>query len=319
MSNRRTWFALPLTLAAALVLTACAQAPSTVRQELSRRTGTATSAPDARRPSTDDTATFAVIGDFGSGDRREQEVADLVKSWQPEFIVTVGDDYYDTAGGTGEEQYDRSVGELYGAWLRDGDNAFFPALGNHDYSDAMPGPDTYLAYFDLPGNGSPNSSGNERYYEFVEGPVHFFVLNSNDEEPDGIDANSKQARWLKAALAASTSPWNVVVSHYPPYSSDIEHGSNPQVAWPFAEWGADVVLNGHAHTYERIERDGIVYLVNGLGGDTPYEFDEPVEGSAKRFNEMHGAQRVTATPEAIAFEFISTDGTVIDRREIAKP
>jgi hypothetical protein len=120
-----------------------------------------------------------------------------------------------------------------------------------------------LTYFDLPGAGFSNSSGNERYYDFVEGPIHFFALNSNKEESDGTSSRSRQAIWLKAGLAASTSTWNVVYEHHPPYSSDLVHGSTPSMQWPFASWGADAVLSGHAHAYERIERDGVVYFVNG--------------------------------------------------------
>ena len=65
--------------------------------------------------------------------------------------------------------------------------------------------------------------------------------------------------------------------------------------WPFAEWGADAVLSGHAHTYERVERDGIVYFVNGLGGAARYGFGEPVEGSRARYRDDWGAQKVTVT------------------------
>ena len=187
-------------------------------------------------------------------------------------------------------------------------------MGNHDYSDATPGPETYLAYFTLPGAGvsSSGTSGNERYYDFVQGPVHFFILNSNAEEPDGADVSSAQARWLEAQLAASASPWNIVVFHHPPYSSDGFHGPTESMQWPFAKWGADVVLSGHAHTYERLMRDGIVYLVNGLGGADRHLFGPPIAGSAVRYNANFGAQRVTATATRLTLEFISADGVTQD-------
>ena len=265
--------------------------------------------------------TFAVIGDYGMDDEHELAVAELVASWNPAYIITTGDDYYRPAGGRGTGRYDESTGAYYARWLADitttgtrapageaTENAFFPALGNHDYSDAVPALDTYLTYFALPGAGFTNSSGNERYYDFVQGPVHFFVLNSNDAEPDGISATSKQAEWLKRGLTASTSRFNVVVDHHPPYSSDEQHGSTPGMQWPFAKWGADVVLSGHAHTYERIERDGIVYFVNGLGGAARYGFGKPVKGSRARFQGNWGAQRVTVTGTEMTFEFFDADG-----------
>jgi len=278
--------------------------------------------------------TFAVIGDYGMGDAHERAVAKLVASWDPAFIITTGDDYYSPAGGKGTGRYDESTGAFYGKWLKDISttgrrlrkgpaevNAFFPSLGNHDYVDARPAPKTYLRYFTLPGAGFANSSGNERYYDFVQGPVHFFVLNSNPEEPAGTSRGSRQARWLKAQLAASTSSWNVVYDHHPPYSSDDEHGSTDYMRWPFASWGADVVVSGHSHTYERIERDGIVYFVNGLGGADRYGFEKPVRGSAARYRSDWGAQRVTATETALEFEFRTVTGKVVDsyRLETAQP
>jgi hypothetical protein len=270
--------------------------------------------------------TFAVIGDYGIDDAHERAVAKLVASWAPAYIITTGDNYYAPAGGTGTGKYDEAVGAYYGPWLKDISttgrrfpvttataNAFFPSMGNHDYTDATPAPRTYLTYFRLPGAGFTNTSGSERYYDFVQGPVHFFVLDSNTQEPAGTSSTSRQAKWLKKQLAASTSTWNVVYDHHPPYSSDSKHGSTTRMKWPFATWGADVVLSGHAHVYERMNRNGIVYFVNGLGGDARYAFHAPVLGSKKRYRADWGAQRVTVTDSTMVFEFINVRGTVIDR------
>jgi len=270
--------------------------------------------------------TFAVIGDYGMDDRHERAVARLVASWDPAFVITTGDDYYKVAGGRGTGRYDESTGAYYGRWLKDitttGDrhpvgtaevNAFFPSMGNHEYSDATPAPKTYLTYFRLPGRDFTNSSGNERYYDFVQGPIHFFALNSNHQEPDGTSRTSRQARWLKKRLAASTSEWNIVYDHHAPYSSDSKYGAHRYMQWPYAEWGADVVLSGHAHVYERIERGGVVYFVNGLGGARRYEFGPTVKGSKKRYRDNWGAQRVTASETALEFRFYDVKGKLVDR------
>src|SRR6185295_7904816 len=104
-------------------------------------------------------------------------------------------------------------------------NRFFPALGNHDW--VAEGAAPYLAYFTLPGN--------ERYYDFVRGPVHFYALDSDPSEPDGITASSVQANWLRLALAAAPEPFQVVYFHHPPYSSG-GHGDTPDLQWPFRAW-----------------------------------------------------------------------------------
>lgn len=285
---------------------------------------TATSPPPATPP-----VTFAVIGDYGIDDAHERAVSKLVASWNPAYVIATGDDYYKPAGGKGTGKYDESTGAYYGKWLKDirttGSrhpvgkapvNAFFPAMGNHDYSDATPSPKTYLTYFKLPGSDFANTSGNERYYDFVQGRIHFFILNSNTQEPAGTSSTSKQAKWLKAQLATSTAQWNVVVDHHPPYSSDSKHGSTRYMQWPFAQWGADVVISGHAHTYERIMRNGIVYFVNGLGGAGRYGFKSPVKGSVDRYRANWGAQKVTATETTLTLEFYNVNGVRKDRFEL---
>lgn len=301
---------------------------------IAARQTTAHLIPISAAPST--TLTFAVIGDYGKDDSNELEVANMVKSWNPDLIITTGDDYYDSAGGSGSAKYDESTGAYFCQYLRGittsgsrcpvgqaSVNRFFPSLGNHDYSDAGTVgnlPATYTNYFTLPGAGYVNTSNNERYYDFVVGPVHFFAINSHNAsgaEPDGTSSTSVQGQWLKTQLASSTSKWNIVYFHYPPYSSS-NHGSSDWMQWPFAQWGADAVLNGHDHVYERIQRDGIVYMVNGAGGAGLYGFDTPVTGSAFRYNDNHGAQKVIATESSITFEFHSVDngGTLRDTYKI---
>lgn len=191
------------------------------------------------------TITFAIIGDYGTGGAQAGAVASLTASWNPAFIVTTGDDYYSEAGGTGTGRYRKSTSRFYSNWVSRSyettRNAFFPALGNHDYSDAGLG--NYRDYFRIPGTHFPNTSRNERYYDFEWADVHFFFINSNTQERDGTGASSRQARWLKDQLAASTAAWKLVVDHHPPYSSDAKHGSSRFMRWPFAEWGADAVVS----------------------------------------------------------------------------
>jgi tartrate-resistant acid phosphatase type 5 len=243
-------------------------------------------------------------------------VSGLVKSWQPEFIITTGDNNY-PSGAT--ETTDDNIGQYYGEFIYPyqgrygqgaGVNRFFPSLGNHDYHPEA-GIQPYLDYFDLPGNG--------RYYDFVWGPVHFFALNSDWREPDGIHRNSTQAAWLQESLAASTAPWRLVYMHVPPYSSGW-HGSAAHMQWPFAEWGASAVLAGHDHTYERLLVDGIPYFVNGLGGHPArYPFTAAVEGSQLFFNQDYGAMLVEATETEITFQFITRAGEVMDSATLARP
>ena len=257
---------------------------------------------------------FAVIGDFGSGDQAEADVATLVHGWTPDFIITVGDDNYPSGAA---DTIDAHIGQYYhdyispyaGSYGPGADqNRFFPTLGNHDWYTT--GAQPYLDYFRLPGN--------ERYYDFVWGTVHFFALDSDENEPDGVNQASVQAGWLRQTLAASTSRWNVVYFHHAPYSSGM-HGSTTWMQWPFATWGADVVLAGHDHLYERLNVDGIPYFTNGLGGGGIYNFVNILPESQFRYDADHGAMLVTASETEMHFEFYNRTGKLIDSYQLTKP
>lgn len=261
---------------------------------------------------------FAAIGDYGDGSSAETDVANLINSWNPDFIITLGDNRY------GNTNFDDTVGQYFCDHLKDAGsgsgcsggnattNAFFPSAGNHDYTDGG-GVNEYLSYFTLPGSGvtSTNTSGNERYYDFVQGPVHFFVIDSQWTLTSG-SSMTDQKNWLQAQMAASTADWKIVYLHHAPYSSSTTHGSTPSMQWPYAAWGADAVLAGHDHTYERIERDGILYFVNGLGGRSIYGLGSGIAGSQVRYNGDYGAMLIDADSSQVNFKFINRSGKVID-------
>lgn len=257
--------------------------------------------------------TFAVIGDYGSDTIPTRQVANLVRSWQSQFVVTLGDNNYPVGSAA---TIDRHIGQFYHEFIgqykgRYGfgaiTNRFFPCLGNHDWltTNAQP----YLDYFTLPDN--------ERYYTFKRGAVQFFCLDSDKNEPDGTSPDSRQGQWLQQQLTNSTAVWRLVYFHHAPYSSGEVHGTHTgetaRMKWPFHEWGADAVLAGHDHIYERVHTNGIVYFVNGLGGDSWDKLHNfPVPGSATRYNGDYGALRIDAAENYILFRFFTRWGRQID-------
>jgi hypothetical protein len=256
---------------------------------------------------------IAVIGDYGLATPAEADVALLVKSWRPDLIITTGDNNYPVGS---PDTIDLNVGQFYHDFIAPYSgkygsgaeaNRFFPTLGNHDWAD--PDARGYLDYFTLPGN--------ERYYDVAWGPVHLFAVDSMPGEPDGIDASSHQASWLRQGLAAATEPWKLVYMHHPPFSSG-PHGSTPAMQWPYGEWGATAVLAGHDHIYERLVRNGTVYFVNGLGGSVRYDVGNPVEGSQVRFNGDFGALFIDADQQQITFRFITRAGEQVDEYTITR-
>jgi len=251
---------------------------------------------------------FAVIGDYGWQGQPNLDVSNLVKSWNPDFIITTGDNNYDYGEAA---TIDQNIGQYYHEFIYPYTgsygagavvNRFFPILGNHDWLQA--GATPYLNYFTLPSN--------ERYYDFVKGPVQFFALDSDGNEPDGNSNTSTQAVWLQNRLAASSSPWKIVYLHLAPYSSGWHHGSTTKVQWQFKQWGANAVLSGHEHNYERLIENDLVYFVNGLGGRSLYTFNPPISGSIVRYSDNYGAQLVTATDKSLTFQFITRAGIIVD-------
>ena len=181
------------------------------------------------------TLRFAMLGDFGTNNTAEADVAAMVAAQSPEIIVTAGDNRY------GNLTFQQAVGDHYGQYIAAASggtspvNRFFPSTGNHDYFDGG-GISEYLAYFDLPGTGvtSTNTSGTERYYDVIEGPVHFFFVDSQEAISNAADRTAQQT-WLQTQMSASTAAWQIVLLHHPPYSSAL-HGSTTVMQWDYAAW-----------------------------------------------------------------------------------
>ena len=146
-----------------------------------------------------------------------------------------------------------------------------PAVGNHEYLTAGAAP--YYAYF-----GGAAGSSSKGYYAYDLGTWHIVVLNANCTEVGGCERTSPQGIWLRANLRQYAG-WNVLAYWHQPLYSSGEHGSATQVR-PLWELlyaaGADLILNGHDHDYERFAPQdpwgrsdpthGIREFVVGTGG-----------------------------------------------------
>lgn len=269
---------------------------------------------------------FAAIGDFGDttdlddGETETLRVANLIESWNPAFIITVGDNDYTDAEFVGTNRgLELGVGQYFHEYIGDytgsegagsATNRFFPVPGDHDYGDDCDDPrlDDYLAYFTL-----PDDAGDETYYQVRDGDVELFAIDSIvDCHQDGGAKLAAQEAWLESAAMASDAPFKIAYFHHPPYSSGQRHGSAEHMQWPFATYGIDLVLSGDDHIYERVEREGVTYLVIGLGGVDRHGFGSPVEGSVVRYAEEYGALGLAVVGDELWVAFIDVEGTLID-------
>ncbi len=276
---------------------------------------------------------FAVIGDFGDTlplveEPDTLEVATLIKSWNPAFITTVGDnDYSDGiySGNAGSDRFiglEQGVGQFFHEYIGNyqggsgagaASNQFYPIPGDHDYGDDCDNPrlGPYLDYFTL-----PVGPQDETYYDVRRDNVHIFFLDSiEDCHQDAGAKLAAQEAWLETTALASDADFKLVLIHHPPYSSGARHGSATHVQWDYANMDIDLVIAGDDHIYERINQNDVTYLVNGLGGvEIHPDFEAPpVTGSVKRYNSKFGAVRVDAYSTSMLVSFVSVDGVVQDQ------
>ena len=207
-----------------------------------------------------------VIGDAGTGDQYQEMVRDAYYRYADgaptDLWLMLGDNAYEC--GT-DEQYQRGVFNIYSTLLRRA--VVWPTIGNHDAGCFGNGDFPYLDIFTLPAQGEAGgtSSGTERYYSFDYGNIHFVCL---DAQSSSRLTGGPMLTWLEQDLAGTDKDWIIAFWHQPPYSfgthsSDAEHDliEMREHAVPILEkHGADLVLCGHSHNYERS------YLLNGHYG-----------------------------------------------------
>jgi hypothetical protein len=193
-----------------------------------------------------------------------------------------------------------------------------PVPGNHDYHTS--GATGYKDYF---GKAAVNADG-DTWYSYDLGAWHIVVLDSECEETDSCTADSAQGKWLKADLAASTAMCTLAMWHVPRFSSGF-HGNNKHLDgfWQILyDAGADVVVNGHDHDYERFAPQdpnavedrvkGIREFVAGTGGTTLRVFEKLAANSELRASVSHGVLKFTLHPTGYNWEFVPTAGDFSD-------
>lgn len=192
-----------------------------------------------------------------------------------------------------------------------------PTVGNHEYQTARAGP--YFAYF-CGLAGDPFKG----WYSYELGTWHVIVLNSNCSEIGGCHIGSEQERWLRADLAAHPSKCTAAYWHHPRFSSGMHgNGSNMIAIWnELYEAGADVVLSGHEHDYERFaplsgtgELDparGMREFVIGTGGRAARSFATIKPHSEVRHTGMFGVLSLTLHDGSYDWQFIRDDGKAAD-------
>ena len=242
----------------------------------------------------------------GGGDEATAALLDGIAG----TVVALGDNAYDT-GSAAEfaNCYDPSWGR-FRARTR-------PAAGNHDYM--TPGAAAYFNYFGAAA-GDPATG----YYSYDLGAWHIIVLNSNCLYVGGCGAGSAQEQWLRADLAAHPALCTLAYWHHPLFSSALHGGeASMRAVWQaLVEAGAEVVLNGHDHTYERFApqspygaadpAQGLREFVVGTGGRSHYPFFAPAANSQVRNGDTFGVLALTLRPSGYDWRFVPEAGKTFE-------
>jgi calcineurin-like phosphoesterase family protein len=240
----------------------------------------------------------------------QQATADLASSLDPDAVLPLGDNAYTNGTLARYRQlYQPTWGRL--------DPISHPIPGNHEYITTAESVDAggYFAYF-----RSRAGVVRKGWYSFDLGRWHLIALNGNCPPAGGCGPGSPQERWLRADLAAHPNACVLAYWHEPRFSSG-RHGNNTAYG---AFWddlyraGAELVLNGHDHDYERFapqapdgRRDparGIREFVVGTGGANLRAFHAVEPNSEVRHNTNFGVLLLELRPDGYGWRFASTAG-----------
>ena len=240
---------------------------------------------------------FAVIGDSGTGDREQYEVAQEMEAYREkvnfDFVIMLGDNIY---GGHSPADFARKFEQPYKPLL-DAGVKFYASLGNHD------NPDDERLY-------KPFNMNGQRYYSFKKGDVAFFALDSNYMDP-------AQLSWIEQNLRDSQAKWKICYFHHPLYSNGKSHGPDmdlrAQLAPLFQRYGVNAVFSGHEHVYERMKpENNIYYFILGNSGKLmTHDFHQSSE-MLNGFDTDRGFMLVEISGEKLYFQVISRRGETID-------
>jgi hypothetical protein len=234
-------------------------------------------------------------------------------------VLTLGDDqYYCGSLADFESVYDPSWGRVK--------TLTYPIPGNHEYissnpdpfgrSDCSAGALGYFNYF-----GSSAGSPDQGYYSYNIGSWHIIALNTNDAcSIISCATGSPQEQWLENDLANNPAKCVLAYWHEPRFSSQsFAAGPSSAAFWSdLYAAGAEVVLNGHAHVYERFApqtpsgapdpTNGIREFVVGTGGEDLSGFDSIAANSEVRDNTTFGILELTLHPGSYDWRFVPAAG-----------
>jgi len=247
-------------------------------------------------PNRPDSLKFAAIGDNGTGDQPQYDVAKQMAAFHDRFsfdmVIMLGDNMY---GGQSPADFVTKFERPYATLLRAGVK-FQASLGNHDRPENV--------------SYGPYNMNGRRYYSYVRNNARFLALDSTQMDP-------AQLEWIENSLGSAREDWKICYFHHPLYSNANRHGSAVDLRILlepiFIRHGVDVVFSGHDHVYERLKpQQGIHYFVSGSAGQLRKGNMSPTDQTAAYFDQDQSFMLVEIAGADMFFQAISRTGKTVD-------
>ncbi len=253
---------------------------------------------------------LAAAGDGADGATNAGNVTDLIASWNPNLFLYLGDVYDDGTATEFRNWYGTST-TFYGRFR----SITNPVIGNHEYAAGGVAP----GYFDYWDNVP-------KYYSYDAAGWHFIALDSNCALLRICAPGQAEYQWLQNDLATHSNICTIAYSHHPVYNVGPEgYTTTMNDIWALlAQYGVDIVLNGHDHNYQRwkplngsgaVSTTGITQFVAGAGGHGTQQFITSDSRLAVGFDttpNAFGALRLQLNQRGAGYQYINTAGTMLD-------
>jgi len=245
---------------------------------------------------------FLALGDNGTGDRPQYELAQQMTKARDSFpfdlVIMLGDNMY---GSQTPADYVRKFEQPYAPLLAAGVR-FHASIGNHDRPEQVS-----YKHFNMNG---------QRYYSYVRNNVRFLAL-------DSTLMDQKQVAWIETTLRGAGEEWKICYFHHPLYSNAARHGSSVDLRVLleplFLKYRVNVVFSGHDHVYERlVPQKGIHYFVSGSGGQLRRGNMRRSEQTAFAFDQDLSFMLVEVDGAEMFFQVISRTGQTVDSGTIRR-